>query len=73
MGQAVTHEESRQRFITALHAKLDKGAVEHGDKSFELSPVQLLEELQAEALDLAGWGWILWDRLERLKKRAEGL
>ena len=46
MGQAVTHEESRQRFITALHAKLDKGAVEHGDKSFELSPVQLLEELQ---------------------------
>jgi hypothetical protein len=67
----VTPEQSRARFITQLHAKLDAGAREHGDKSFDLSSPELVKELQAEALDLAGWGWILWDRLERLRVACE--
>lgn len=67
----MTREESRLRFITQLHAKLDQGAREHGDKSFDLSSPALVKELQAEALDLAGWGWILWDRLERLRVACE--
>lgn len=67
----MTREESRLRFITQLHAKLDQGAREHGDASFDLSSPQLVKELQAEALDLAGWGWILWDRLERLRVACE--
>jgi hypothetical protein len=28
-----------------------------------------LGELQQEALDLAGWGFVLWTRLERIQAR----
>lgn len=64
----MTPAESRAVFFDKLHQKLEQGAREHGDKSFDLTSNRLVEELQAEALDLAGWGWILWDRLERLRK-----
>ena len=40
-----------------------------GERSFDRTGVALVEELQMECLDLAGWGWILWDRLERLKQK----
>ena len=64
-------KDSRAAFFAALEKKLQAGAIEHGDKSFDLPAPALIAELQAEALDLAGWGWILWDRLERLKVAAE--
>ena len=67
----MTPAESRAAFFERLHEKLEQGAKEHGDKSFDLTAPRLIEELQAEALDLAGWGWILWDRLERLRVAAE--
>lgn len=67
----MTPAESRAAFFDRLHVKLEQGAREHGDKSFDLMSARLVEELQAEALDLAGWGWILWDRLERLREACE--
>lgn len=63
--------DSRAAFFAELDAKLDAGARQYGERSFERPAPELIAELQAEALDIAGWGWILWDRLERLKVAAE--
>ena len=46
---------------------LKAGAVAYQDRSFGRDPDELLEELQAEALDLAGWGFVLWCRIEAMR------
>jgi hypothetical protein len=48
--------------------RVKKGQAEYGDASFLSSPVELLDELQQEVEDIAGWGYILWRRLERAKQ-----
>lgn len=56
-------------FIMLLHEKMAKGAREYGDASFERSPQQLVSEIEAELLDIVGWGYILWRRLRILAGR----
>lgn len=51
-------------FASEVRARLEAGRAEYGDKSFHRDPDELLRELQQEALDLAGWGFILFARLE---------
>jgi hypothetical protein len=61
-------------FIAAVRARLEAGAEAYGDQSFERPTAELVRELQQEALDLAGWGFILFERLRRLEavaKRAD--
>jgi len=59
-------------FIQQLHDKMVKGYKEYGDESFNRAPQDLIKELQAETLDLAGWGLILWARLEAMKDKLNG-
>jgi hypothetical protein len=54
-------------FSAKVHRRLKAGAVAYQDRSFGRDPDELLEELQAEALDLAGWGFILWSRIEAMR------
>lgn len=54
-------------FIRAVRARLEAGREAYGDKSFRRAPVELLGELQQEALDLAGWGFVLWSRIEAMR------
>ena len=56
------------RFLSELETKLDKGRREYGDVSFSREPSELIDELEQECLDLAGWGFVLWTRLERMKR-----
>jgi hypothetical protein len=56
------------QFCRDLEEKLKKGFKEYGDISFSQNPEKLIKELQAECLDLAGWGLILWVRLEKMKE-----
>jgi len=60
-------------FTSALNEKMEKGFKEYGDSSFSRPPIELINELQEEAIDLAGWGMILWCRLEDLKPKCEEL
>lgn len=60
-------------FLQALELKVEAGARNYGDKSFSKSPERLLDELAAETLDIAGWGFILWVRLQRLKEASQPL
>ena len=53
-------------FKLALTNRLQKGFEEYGDGSFSRDPSVLLDELAEEALDVCGWGFILWVRLRDL-------
>ena len=73
--ELVTDVSSRLRRVTeflsfcdAVQARLEKGTITYGDRSFDAAPAILLDELQQEALDLAGWGFILWEKLEAMKE-----
>lgn len=52
-------------FIQAVRARLETGRNVYGDKSFLQPPQETLEELANEALDLAGWGFVLWARIRQ--------
>lgn len=53
-------------FIAEVRARLEKGRVTYVDRSFSAEPETLIEELKQETLDLAGWGFILWHRLDAM-------
>jgi glutamate/tyrosine decarboxylase-like PLP-dependent enzyme len=58
-----------KKFVKLLDMKMTRGFYSYGDKSFSRDPKELLEEIQAETLDIAGWGMVLWQRIEDLKKK----
>lgn len=58
-------------FFAALRERLKQGAIAYGDKSFARDPAELLGELEQEALDLAGWGRVLWQRVRTLRAAVE--
>lgn len=60
-------------FVERLRARLMKGMVTYENRSFSKTPDVLLEDLKQEALDLAGWGFILFCRLEAMTRAIEGL
>jgi hypothetical protein len=53
----------------ALKTRLRAGHREYGDSSFGRRGVDLASELEEEALDIVGWGFVLWCRMKRLNKR----
>ena len=57
------------RFVARLRVRLDAGAKTYGDVSFTRPVTELIDELQQELEDVAGWGLILWLRLERMRER----
>lgn len=55
------------RFVARLRARLVAGAGTYGDRSFTRLAAELVDEVQQELEDVAGWGLLLWMRLERLR------
>lgn len=73
---AENHEGWRREFgefLQRLEIKVERGAQEYGDASFNLPADRISEELEQELLDIAGWGFILWVRMQRLKDRLRGI
>ena len=54
-------------FAESVRRRLEAGRAAYGDRSFARPPAELVAELQQEALDLAGWGFVLWQRLEAMR------
>ena len=73
MTAAADPLDSFEAFAAAVRARLDAGRAAYGDRSFDAPPSALAAELEAEALDIAGWGFILWARLRRLREAAARL
>lgn len=55
------------KYFEELEKRIERAAIEYGDKSFDKSTEKLLGEIQEEILDIAGWSYILWEKLERMK------
>lgn len=56
-------------FDKVMTARLQRGHEDYGDHSFDRDPESLLAEIEQELLDVVGWGYILWCRLQELKAR----
>ena len=67
-GIIIDYNEQRRYFVK-LQSRLEIGAQEYGDKSFSRPETNLIEMIQEEVLDIAGWSYILWAKLERLKAK----
>ncbi len=66
----MTEEQKTEQevYFAELRSRLKVGAECYGEKSFDKTNGRLLQEIQEEILDIAGWSYILWAKIERLKK-----
>ena len=59
-----------ERYAARVVARLETGRDEYGDVSLSQPTEKLIDEVQQELEDVAGWGLILWTRLQRCRKAA---
>lgn len=52
-----------------VRARVEQGKRDYGDSSLNRPVSECLDELQQEIEDLNGWGFIIWARLEDIKRR----
>lgn len=64
-------EQPFRDFSEAVRRRLELGRQTYGDRSFSSDPT--LAELEQEALDLAGWGFVLFTRLRAIRAAATRL
>ena len=57
------------QFELVMSRRLSQGHTEYGDQSFDRSVTDLMGEIEEELLDVVGWGYIMWCRLQELKGR----
>lgn len=57
------------KFTSRVLARLTEGERMYSNRSLLLPTARLLDEVQQELEDVAGWGALLWVRLERLRER----
>lgn len=55
--------ELREAFMSMLHGKLDRGREEHGVGTLSLNSDSILDEVEEECVDIAGWITLLYSRL----------
>jgi hypothetical protein len=55
-------------FHRKVLARLRAGAREYGNASFSFDPLTLLSEVKEELLDVCGWSYILFSRMERMER-----
>ena len=56
-------------FVVRLRTRLEAGAKTYGNASFTRPTLELVDEVQQELEDVAGWSLLLWIRLDRLRSR----
>jgi hypothetical protein len=66
-------DDDIDRFVQSLRRRLEVGAREHGDASFQRPPVELVDEIQQELEDVCGWSLLLWIRLDRLRGKVDSI
>ena len=60
-------------FAADVRERLDDGRTTYGDKSFAAKPEALAREIQHELLDVCGWAFVMWTRLEAIRAEAQRL
>mgnify|MGYP000844751700 FL=1 len=60
-------EQSWPAFVDLVEKRLKAGVGTYGDASFKRTPEALIEEIQQERRDVAGWAAIMHSRLDSLR------
>ena len=55
------------RFVQMLRDRLAQGSVDYGDRSLNLPPPALLDEIEEELVDVCGWSVVLLHRVRRMR------
>jgi len=55
-------------FMETIRKRLEAGKREYGDSSFTRPASELAGEIEEELLDVAGWAFFLWLRIQRIRK-----
>lgn len=61
------------KFLERLTARLAKGEQEYGQASFARTVPELCDEIQQELEDVAGWGYVLWTKIQDIKEKNQGV
>lgn len=72
MSETPRSDEALQRwpeYTAEVFARLEMGKRTYGDDSFERPLERLLVEIQQELMDVCGWSFIMWSRIEAMKER----
>jgi len=56
-------------FEDLVRYRLLVGAQQYGDGSFLRPPSELLEEISEELMDVVGWSFILWCRVQAMQEK----
>jgi hypothetical protein len=62
---------SLPRFETMVRRRLWRGARDYGDASFARPVTDLLDEIEQELADVAGWAAVAFEKLARLRALAD--
>ena len=54
-------------YAAQTEARLKQGAIDYGDRSFDLDGPALCDEIAQEIADINGWSFILWCRVMKVK------
>jgi hypothetical protein len=57
-----------RKYVEGVEARLAAGERVYGGTSFERPTLELLTEIEEELLDVTGWGYVLWSRLQRMRE-----
>lgn len=60
-------------YFAEVRSKMERGKRDYGDRSLTRPLKELAQELRAEAVDLAGWGAIVWKRSVELEAAIDAL
>jgi len=58
-------------YSDAVRNKLIKSYAEYGDGTIKMPIGRLSNELQEEAIDMAGWGVFLWNRVRQIEEKLD--
>ena len=58
-------------FAEQVRAKLARGQVIFEDRNFSKNPVDLMHEVQEELVDVMGWSFLVWSRLQAMREALE--
>ena len=64
-------EAGFDKFVAELKRRMSAGHAEYGDASFEREAEDLIGEITEELMDVCGWSYILYLRLEAMKRALE--
>ena len=60
-------------YATAVESRLAQGERDYGDKSFSRDPAELIDEIRCELRDVAGWAFVLDQRLAKVAAALDAL